>query len=34
MLSSSEKGFDNMSETGILRASVKQTRERLEAKSR
>jgi alkyl sulfatase BDS1-like metallo-beta-lactamase superfamily hydrolase len=31
MLESSENGYDNMSETGILRASVRQTRAALEA---
>ena len=33
MLAASENGHDNMSETGILRASVAQTRRTLEARS-
>jgi alkyl sulfatase BDS1-like metallo-beta-lactamase superfamily hydrolase len=33
LLKASEEGYDNMSETGILRASVKQTRESLDATS-
>jgi hypothetical protein len=33
MLAQSENGFDNMSETGILRAGVKQTRGLLETKA-